>query len=190
MVSKPTGRSRGRPRKWRPPKPSREEKLAEKFLRDPDRFGVAMLEAMLAFEMASERHCALAIAALLVGVEGDPPHDHGDRIAMNYETKHTRVGATSGTLEGRASTLRVKQGRCRSAAERVWRKAMAGAFMRALGARDREAVKVVIVERVMASGERDPARAVLILWRMVDTLRVVVRSPEFSPKNVSTTAAG
>jgi hypothetical protein len=49
VVSKPTGKPVGRPSP-RPPPPSHEQKLAQKFLHDPDRFGVALLDTMLALE--------------------------------------------------------------------------------------------------------------------------------------------
>jgi hypothetical protein len=169
MVSKPTGRPRGRPRKERPPPPTRQEKFACKFLEDPDRFGVAMLDAMLALEMGTERDCALAIAAVLVGVERDASRISGDMVSTNWEKGLTKPGATAGTLEGRASTLRVKQGRFRSAAEVMWRKHMASVFMLALGAQDRD----------------DFGRAIRILQRMIDAKFSGSLPPEFSAKNVS-----
>ena len=186
VVSKPTGRPVGRPRKPRPPKPSREEKLARKFLRDPDRFAVAMLDAMLALELGTERDCALAIAMLLVGVEGDPPRDSGKMLVTNWERSRTVRGSTAATPEGRATTLRGKQDRCRSAVEGAWRSHMASAFMLAIGARDREMVKAAVVQYVMASGEPDPVRAIRFLWQMIDAKPTGNLLPEFPAKTVAT----
>jgi hypothetical protein len=187
VVTKPTGRPRGRPRKERPPKPSSEARFARRFLRDPDRFAVAMLDAVLALAAGSERDCALAIAVLLVGVEGDQPRPDGARTVTNWLTDLTRRGAKAATPEGRASTLRVKQGRCRSSVEASWRKAIASAFMLAIGACDREVVRATVAKRVMASGEPDLARATLIVWRMIDAkLPGNLKLPEFPAEIVST----
>jgi hypothetical protein len=188
VVSKPTGKPVGRPLKPRPPPPSHEQKLAQKFLHDPDRFGVALLDAMLALEMGSERTCATAIAAILIGIEGQPPRlsaEHPGLIITNWERYITRKGATSGTLEGRASTLRVKQNRYRSAAEMTWRRNMASAFMLAIGARDPQATMAAVFERVCASGEPEAVRGLLILWRMIGAKPL----PEFPGKIVSTSEA-
>lgn len=188
MVTTPTGRRVGRPRKPRPPPPSREQKLARKFLHDPDRFGVALLDAMLALEMGSERACATATAAILIGIEGEPPRlsaEHPGLIITNWERYVTRKGATSGTLEGRASTLRVKQNRYRSTAEMTWRRNMASALKLAIGARDPQATIAAVFERVCASGEPEPVRALLILLRMIGAKSL----PEFPGKIVSTSEA-
>jgi hypothetical protein len=186
VVSKPTGRPVGRPRKPRSPLPSREQKLAQKFLRDGDRYADALLDAKLALEMGSERACAMGIAATEVGVEGNPQRVSGDgRVITNWELGRTIRGAKAGTLEGRASTLRVKQGRVHSAEEGRWRTAMASAFMLVLGARrDSEAVRSAIVARAESVGEGEFAR-----WFMLPMLAAKFSSspsPEFPSNFVST----
>jgi hypothetical protein len=185
VVSKKTGRQVGRPRKVPVPAPSREQKLARKFLTDPDRHAVALLDAILALEMGSKRDCATAIAAQLIGVAGEPPQISIGRpgfICTSWERNRTRRGATAGTLEGRASTLRFKQNRFRSAAEMVWRKNMASAFMLAIGARDPGAAMAAVFERVCVSGDPDPVRSLLMLWGMIGP----ELQPEFLGQIVST----
>lgn len=186
VVSKRTGKPVGRPRKPRSPPLSREQKLAQKFLRDDDRYATALLDAQLALEMGSERACAMAITTMEVGVEGNPQRVSGEgRIITNWELARTIRGAKAGTLEGRASTLRVKQGRVRSVKEGRWRKAMAFAFMLVLGARrDSEALRSAIVARAESVGEVEFAR-----WFMLPMLAAKFPSnpsPEFPGKIVST----
>ena len=101
MVSKPTGRPIGRPRKPRSTPPSREQKLAQKFLRDGDRYAVALLDAMLALEMGSERACAVGVAVWQVGIEADPPRVSADgRVVTNWERERTQKGSQAATLGG------------------------------------------------------------------------------------------
>ena len=189
VVSKRTGKPVGRPRKPRLPPPSREQKLARKFLKDPDGYAGALLDAMLALRMGSERACAMGIAAMVVGVEGNPQRVSGDgRVITNWELGRTIRGSKAGTLEGRASTLRVKQGRIRSAEESRWRTTMASAFMLVLCARcDSEAVRSTIVARAESVGEDDFARRVML--PMLAAKFPLNPSPEFPGKIVSTNEA-
>ena len=189
MVSKPTGKPVGRPLKPRLPPPSREQKLARKFLKDPDSYAGALLGAMLALEMGSKRACAMGIGAMEVGVEGNPQRVSGDgRVVTNWELGRTIRGSRAGTLEGRASTLRVKQGRIRSAEEGRWRTAMVSAFMFVLRARcDSEAVKSIIVACAESVGEGDFARRVML--PMLAAKFPLNPSPEFPGKIVSTNEA-
>lgn len=170
MVSKKTGRPVGRPRKERPPPLSAEQKRAQRFLKDPDRFPAVLLEALNALEMGrSQRARALAIAAQLVGVEGESPRlsaEHPGFVVTNWEQYATRKGVIAATLEGRAHTLQKKQRRYRSAAEQTWRKNMARALMLSLTARDPR-VMADVYACVCASGELDRARAILALWRII-----------------------
>src|SRR6266536_1005974 len=186
MVSKPTGRPRGRPRKERPPSLSAEEKLLRKFLRDPDRLSIALMDALLELG-AGERACAMAIAVLMLGVEGDLPRNNSEGlIVTNWEKEKTKKGASAGTPEGRASTLRVKQDRCRSTGEAIWRGHMAGAFMAVLRpSGDPETAKAAVVERVILSGEPYFEHVILILWRLIDAKLPLL--PEFPANTVSTT---
>jgi hypothetical protein len=174
VVSRKTGRPVGRPRKVRPPPLTRAQKLERKFLTDPDRFAIALLDAMLALEMGSERACSLAIATMQVGVEAKPAQICADRpwlLMTNWWRKPTRKGSRSGTLEGRSMTLRFKRRRIRSAAETVWRKNMASAIMLALTTRDRRAAVPLLFERVCKAQDSDP--------RVLLALLAMIGAPEF-----------
>ena len=116
-----------RPRKERPAPLTPEQKLAAKFLGDPDRYAVALLDAMLALDMASERTCAMAIAVWSVGEATASPRQSENPpglILTTWDANLTLKGAKAATLEGRARTLRGKQRRIRSGTERAWRSAM------------------------------------------------------------------
>jgi hypothetical protein len=185
LVSKRTGRPVGRPRKPQPPPPSREQKLARKFLRDADRYAVALLDAMLALEVGSQRACAMGVAAWQVGIEGDPPRVSNDGLVVaNWERRRTRTGSLAATLRGRESTLRAKQRRTGSAEERAWRTAMASAFMIVLGAHGWVAAKPPIVARAESVGEGKFARCVML--PMLAAKFSSNPSPEFPGKIVST----
>ena len=209
MVTKPTGRPRGRPRKPRPP-PRPAHRPRQEFRDDPDRYAIALLDAILALEMGSERTCAIAVTTWLVGLQVDNPRPsdglfggRGRRrrqyppgLIVTYwrwldptpdrngrlRISHpdTRNGANTATLRGKAATLRIKQRRCRSAVEEHWRKVMASAFMLAIGARDPEAVKPEIVQRAASVGEG--AFALYVMLPMVDAKFSL---PEFSASFVS-----
>jgi hypothetical protein len=185
VVTKPTGRPRGRPRKPRPPPPSREEKRWRKFLQDPDRYAVALLDALLALEAGSERACAMAVVAMRIGVEGNPQHRAGGSVVTNWECKPTRKGSRAGTLEGAAVTLRQKRAHCGSPLEATWRTAMASAFMVVIGARNPEAARPVILQRAAAVGERRFAERVM-LPMLVAKFAPSETLPEFLAKTPST----
>jgi hypothetical protein len=137
---------------------------------------------MLALELGSERACSIAIAAWQVGLQLDS--QVGGWIA--WAVSPTLKGATAATLPGRADTLRGKQRRTCSGSDAAWRTAVAGAFMLALGAREREAVKRAILWRAETAGEGEFARAVI--WPMVDAkFGADVALPEF-PGNFTTTS--
>ncbi len=129
----------------------------------------------------------MAIAAPVVGVVGDPPQISGGRVVTNWE--RSRRVANAGTLEGKAATLRIKQRRCRSGGEAVWRGHMAGAFMAALRVSGNpDVAKADAAKRIVASGEPDCARTILVVWRMIDAkLAGKPMLPEFPTKIVSTT---
>jgi hypothetical protein len=184
VVSKPTGRPRGRPRKPRPPRRPRVGPPRLDFYNDPDRYAVALLDAMLALEMGPERWCSEGVAGWMCGIEFFGPFKlkklkkYPGHIAASWPRNRRRDNA--GTLDGKAATLRIKQRRCRSIAEAVWRKTMASAFMLVLGGRDREAVKPVILQRAAAVGEGEFAKRVM--WPMVDAKSSL---PEFPTNLVS-----
>lgn len=161
MASKRTGRPVGRPRKPRPPRRAHAGRPPQNFVRDdPDRYAVALDDALLAFELASERACASALAAQLLAV-----------------LKTRKPTPTTG-LEGLAVTLRSKQRRCRSAEEGHWRAVMASCFMLVLGARNQEAVRLVILARAKSIGEGEFAGGVLLPMLAAKFAQTSV--PEFS----------
>ena len=101
MVTKPTGKPVGRPRKPRPPRRARAGRPTLPFRKDPDCYAVALLDAMLALEMGSERACAMGIAALQVGTETGSRRILNGRVVTNWHRKHTRPGSMAATLRGR-----------------------------------------------------------------------------------------
>jgi hypothetical protein len=162
MVTKPTGKPVGRPRKPRPPRRACAGRPTLPFRNDPDRYAVALLDAMLALEMGSERACAMGIAALQVGIEAGSRRILNERVVTNWHRKHTGPGSLAATLRGRESTLRAKQRRIRSAEERTWRTTMASTFMLVLGARDPEAVKAAVLARAQSVGEGKFAKHLML----------------------------
>ena len=153
MVSKPTGRPVGRPRKPKRPRRPQAGRPPQTFRNDPDRYAVALLDAMLALELGSERACALGIAVWQVGIEATPRQIVSDRhVLTSWLRKPTRTGALAATLEGRALTLRSKQRRRCSGEDGAWRTAMASSFMLVLGACNLESVKSTILARAESVG--------------------------------------
>lgn len=195
MVTKPTGRPRGRPRKPKPPPhPRGGQPLA--FLEDPDRYWVALMDAFLALANDpefSERNAAIAAASWEVGQEGDAPRpsaDHPGLVVTNWLRNVTRRRARAGTLDGRAATLRKKYRAACAPDEAAWRVAMAGCFMLAIGARvgrKPETAKAAILARAEAIGEADFAREVL--FPMIAS-KFGSGSPDFSGIRRSTTPVG
>jgi GAF domain-containing protein len=94
MVTKPTGKPVGRPRKPRPPRRACAGRPTLPFRNDPDRYAVALLDAMLALEMGSERACAMGIAALQVGIEAGSRRILNERVVTNWHRKHTGQSVT------------------------------------------------------------------------------------------------
>ena len=146
MVTKPTGRPRGRPKKQTAPEVKGERgRPPIPFLRDIDRYLVAMVEAHAIVNNTSERKAAEAIAAFQVGHEVDIPPE----IAANCPPGMVAVGwgpATpirkdgsiintkpggnnAATIKGRAATLREKLRNSRQSDDsNHWRTNMAAAF--------------------------------------------------------------
>lgn len=181
MVSKPTGRARGRPRKPAGPKPQRDVGRPKfDFRQNRYRYAAALLDAMLALDMASKRACAKAAAVWLVGVEGRAERLTADRrhVMTNWETNQTLRGATAATPEGCAASLREIQRRHCSLDEATWRRCMASAFMTVLGARDRERCKAAVLERCQRIGEDEFART--WLWPMIDA-KIDAKAPARFP---------
>lgn len=160
MVSKPTGRPVGRPRKPKRPRRPQAGRPPQTFRNDPDRYAVALLDAMLALELGSERACALGIAVWQVGIEATPRQIVSDRhVLTSWLRKPTRTGALAATLEGRALTLRSKQRRRCSGEDGAWRTAMASSFMLVLGACNLESVKSTILARANQSARANSPSA-------------------------------
>jgi hypothetical protein len=171
MVSRRTGRPRGRPRKPKPP-PQAHGRPKYKFARDPDRYVVALLDAMLMLEMGSERACAMGIAAQAVGWQGRRPTlsiVHPGLIVTNWR-KQTKPGIRKPkTLEGRAAVLREKRRRAPTnpiePAGR-WRQVMGWCFKAVLAAGDAKTTKAAVARWADLIGEGAFARQVL--YSMID----------------------
>jgi hypothetical protein len=126
---------------------------------DPDRYVVALYAAFKYLSGLSAHRASLIIAAFELGNEINPHDisDEGERAAALAVLKrcppnlaavvfgpahrprkdgnfnNTKVGATSSTLEGRASTYRVKEARARRKAEDLlWLSKLGGCFCSAL----------------------------------------------------------
>ncbi len=157
MVSKPTGRPRGRPKKAHEVAAERREKRrigrpTVHFREDPDRFLVALIDALMLANGWSERRASVEVAKLQVGrpltkseidqlwpgarlaapdgwvltAYGPPISSFGG--ANGRLSSNTRVGSRSGTIEGRAATLRQKAREWESDIEaKRWRIAMGAA---------------------------------------------------------------
>ena len=146
-MTKATGRPPGRPPKPKASQPpGKRGRPAQKIQGDRDRYHVALLQAQLAFQMSSERQCALLVAAIDLGHEREseqPCEIHG-RVKTAWEKAARRSGAAA-TLEGRAASLRGKRRWYLNNPDpyaRRWLFNMAQAFMLALGAKDKERAKM------------------------------------------------
>jgi hypothetical protein len=138
VVTKRTGRPPGRPRKPRPPRRSKPGRPPQDFRHDPDRYAIALLDAMLVLEMGSRFDCARAVAVWLVGWEAAEQRasvEHPGFVVTNWRAKPTRPGAAAATVKGKALTLLQKQSRPAD----FRREMLAQAFDLVLRARNREA---------------------------------------------------
>jgi hypothetical protein len=133
---------------------------------DPDRYAVALLDALLAFEMASERQCALLAAAMMLGARAEISIDalryQPGMIGEAYD-KIFESGQSTASFEGRAASLRQKYRTKLDPAAAKWRIGMAGIFMLVIAAKDRERVRCEAVKRAVAIGEEAFVRDVLLL---------------------------
>jgi hypothetical protein len=184
MATGRTGRPVGRPRKKRQPPLTAEQKRTREFLKDPDRYAVALLNALVALGYGSERACALAIVVWEIGVEAAAPlPSESGLVVTNWWREKTRTGSRAASLRGRETTLRAKRRRLRSRAEILWIRVMASAFMLVLRARDRAAAEREILRRAECVGEGEFARTVML--PMLDAKSGSL-PPEFPSKSVST----
>ena len=133
---------------------------------DPDRYAVALLDALLAFEMASERQCALFVAAMVLGQRGeispDTLHLYPGMMGDSYK-KIFGSGENTVTFDGRAATLRQKYHAKLDPAAAKWRSAMGAIFMLVIGAKDRDWGRCEALKRAVAIGEDTFVRDVLLL---------------------------
>jgi hypothetical protein len=169
-MTKATGHPRGRPPKpkTRQP-PGKRGGPAQTIQGDQDRFSVALLQALLAFEMSSERQCALLVAAIDTGHErgSEQASEVHSRVQTSWE-KAVRRGAAA-SFEGRAASLRGKLRKYLNNPDphaRRWLVNIASACMLAIGAKDKERAKMAALARAGVVGEEEFARQVL--WPMID----------------------
>jgi hypothetical protein len=135
---------------------------------DPDRYAIALLDAMLALQLGTEHACAVGIAAQLVGVEGNTERLSADGryIITNWERYRTRAGAIAGTLEGRVATLREKRRRYQSTADVHWRTVMGAAFQAVLA--DLPSIKAKEIALLAAGMVEETEFARNTLFPMID----------------------
>jgi hypothetical protein len=167
MVTRRTGRPRGRPRK--PARPQRNVGRPRlRLIDDTDKHAVACLDALVALEFGTEHACAMGVIALFVGIKGeaDTLSADGRHVVTNWERYRTRHGSNAGTLEGRAGTLRGKRRKYQSKADLHWRAAMSAAFRAVFTLADRQQSKCVALAAAMIVDEAEFARAKL--WPMID----------------------
>jgi hypothetical protein len=141
-------------------------------LRDPDRYPVTLLDAMIELEMGSERACALGIIVQEVGWRGRPPEPsskYPGLVVTNWRQK-TKPGVSKpATIAGRAATLREKRRRAPTDSKLPagrWRRAMVWCFRVVLAARDRDSAKAAVTYWTILIGEGEFARNVL--YKMID----------------------
>jgi hypothetical protein len=138
-----------------------------KLREDPDRLALSLIDAMHALEMASERQCSLAVAALQIGKEWKPERQsrRHPQLVRTFWKKVIRPGAPR-SLEGKAATLRSKRRSYIDPASKFWRRKMGAAFMVVFSAKDQETAKVRVLALAEQAGEGKLARDVL--WRMIE----------------------
>jgi hypothetical protein len=136
--------------------------------RDPDRLEIAMLDAMLALGLGSERACAAAIVTNLIGVELQPPKlvTRAGQTYVATSWRGTQRGTNAATLEGRIATLREKRRDYQSEADVNWRTAMGAAFQAVLDPNipDRaQAESIAQFAVIMAGEERELSRLLRLI---------------------------
>lgn len=191
MVTKPTGKPRGRPRKERrPSNPIGRPPVS--FLKDPDRYHVALLEALLALDgvycsanpsrkPASLRTCSWIAAAWDVGQEVKGPFfkrrtvrdvtlfgrrdDPGSFVGFKGTKAAHGVAAT---IDGRARTLRKKYKEACAPEEINWRGNVAACLMLGLAPSDElEKAKLKVLKHADWAGERD--FAIKVIFPMIES---------------------
>ena len=150
MVSPQTSSPRGRP--------------PYDFLRDPERYAISLIDALVvlgtsetdAFKIAAAQIVGIPMGCRTVG----PRRKRGRGLVrggllVNYDYCST-------TMVGKADTLRRKFKRSMSTEEHVWRLAMGRAFLLALNGKDLHPCASEIGELAESVGEAQYAQAVLL----------------------------
>jgi len=122
-VTKPTGRPRGRPRKWVPAVARLQRgRPSVPLTSDPDRYLIALMDAHATVNGTSERAAAEFVSAMTVGnelelseqerrpIEGYVQLKWGPTTALRNDGAilNTKRGSSAATIKGRAATLREK----------------------------------------------------------------------------------
>jgi len=143
MVTKRTGKPRGAP------------PIA--WANDPDRYAIALVAALDAFEATSTRQASLLAAALMLGkYVVDIPLSvlHPGLVGGTYE-KIFGSGESATTFDGRAAALRKKyRTAVRDPEAAQWIIVMAGIFMLLMNAKDWDRLKRESMNRASAIGEQ------------------------------------
>jgi hypothetical protein len=139
MVTKRTGNPDGRP--------------PISWADDPDRYAVALIAALDAFDATSIRQSALLAAVLMLG----------ESVGGDAYAKIVAPGESTATEEGRADALRKKyRTAARDPEAARWIVAMASIFMLLIGVKDWERVKRELVRRASAIGEQTFVRDLVL----------------------------
>ena len=164
MVTKRTGRPRGRPRNpppSKPPQPRGRPKFSS-IRDDPDRFEIALLDAMLALRWGSERTCATAIVTTMLAAEVDSPRVRADGYVV---TSWQWIGGRAATIEGRVSTLRKERHAYQSKTDLHWRTAMSAAYRVAMTSPEKAQAEHLTLRLARIAGEEGELPR---LRRMID----------------------
>ena len=140
--SRPRGRPRGTFGQYKP------------FLKDPDRYAIALAEAYIGMGLSQRQ--AFDLAAGVFGGELPEPCDENSMPKCTWRTPQMV------TVDGRSSTLRKKARRANAPEEVRWRTNMALAFAILLSAKEHEKGAMHIRAAATFVGELPWAEAVLI----------------------------
>lgn len=163
MVSRPTGRPHGRPKKERPPKaPVGRPKIP--LTADHDRYSIALLGALTKHLGLDARPAARLAAAFIYGIKVEPGHNDWKfaqlselakmtpgAIAIQFGRDKSHLASTT-TLEGRADTLREKLRRPQSGSAAEWLRLMTDATALTLTA-ERAARHHIVAHLAKLAGE-------------------------------------
>jgi hypothetical protein len=160
MVTKPTGRPRGRPRKPRPPPREGPGRPPTPLNKDPLRYHLALMDALLELDrigrstlsvaptrkVASLRTCSWIVAAWDIGLEVQGPffgrravrdvtlfgRPDDPKSFVGFSRRTKAAPGAAWTIRGRAETLRKKHREASAPEETNWRGNVAACFVIAL----------------------------------------------------------